>query len=214
MMSRTVFAFAILFFVFLAAIPDAGADTVSYVQVMESSGVPPVTVKVWIKDDRMRMESEAQGEKLITIKRSDGIYNYIPSRDMLTKLPRFGEENNNSPTSENPLNYVEYLRSQDAKFTGNDTINGYECDVYEYVDKYSRAHVIAWIWKEKEFPVQMMIKPPVGYQTLVTFRDIKINGPVSDELFELPKSSSYIDTTNVVDSIKGLLQQYKDQAEE
>ncbi len=75
---------------FLTAGPSAGATTtaVTYRQIVTASQeTNPVVMDVWLKGNNLRIESSAAGERFIILQRPDGVYNYIPSQNFLTKIP-------------------------------------------------------------------------------------------------------------------------------
>jgi outer membrane lipoprotein-sorting protein len=202
-MKRTILVLASLLILSpVTAVPGhAETRTAMYEQVMRNPDLSEVVSRFWIKDDMMRVESEADGEKVITIKTKDGLYNYVPSRKMLAKISDYG--GTLLPESESPFGYMEYLRRQNAAPAGAEAVNGYDCDIYEFFDEEMGLEGKAWIWKNTQFPVKIQMETPVGrFQSV--FRDIKIGQPVPDSMFELPKDVEYIDATDIVETITTL----------
>ena len=151
------------------------------------------------------MESDAGGEKFVLINREDGVYNYIPSQNMLTKIPRIEQKINYLDGVED---FVSYLKKVDAKIVGVEDFNGVNCDVYEYFDTDSDSQVVAWVWKEKNFPLKIEIKNYFG-KTSVIFDDVKINEPIPESFFELPQGAILIDMTQNLSNMGDVLQKYQ-----
>ena len=199
-----VFLFSAL--ILLPSLGYAGNQTVYYTQIVKTDyGVRDAIVRVWVKDEKMRMESDAGGEKFILINREDGVYNYIPSQNMLTKIPRIEQKMNYVDDAED---FISYLKTVNAKVVGEEEINGLNCDIYEYFDTDSDSQVIAWVWKEKSFPIKIEIKNYFG-KTSVFFDDVRINEPIPESFFELPQDAILIDMTQKLPNMGDILQEYQ-----
>lgn len=189
----------ILLSLMVSAASIAEAHSVSYKQIMKTGGMPPMTMRVWINNDMMRTEVNTFGTKVITIKRPDGTYNYMPAQRIITKVPNPPEDI--SQVSANPANYMSYLKQQRAKRITSETFNGYPCDVYEYTDNHSGVDVKVWVWKKKKFPVKMeMSGSPYG-KTEIVFSDIEINKPIPGSFFELPQGVKLVDASSMGSSM-------------
>ncbi len=82
------------------------------------------------------------------------------------------------------------------------------CDVYEYFDVDAESQLIAWVWKEKKFPVKLEVSNYFG-KTSIFFDDIRLNEPIPESLFELPKDAKLIDMTQEMPKIGDLLKEYQ-----
>ena len=161
---------------------------------MTGKYIPETVVKVWVKDDNMRMESALGPHKNVTIIRKEGMYTYLPAQNILTKVPRVEEAGQGGV--KNPLEYIEYLKARQAKKVGSEVVNGYKCSIYSYKDDLSGSDVTVWVWETKKFPVKVNIKG-MGEDTTVVFSDIKLNEPVSNDLFQLPKDAKVMDLSGM-----------------
>lgn len=172
----------------------AEAYSVSYREIITNGqGNVNMIMKVWAKDGDMRMESTADGEAFVIFIKNDGIYNYIPSQNIVTKIPQMQQRFN---YIENPENYIDHLKSMGAQKIGTENTNGYLCDVYKYQDPQTGANAKVWVWTKKNFPVKLTSYGPQG-KIEILFTDIKINEPISNELFELPENAQVLDMTNM-----------------
>ena len=204
-MRKTALILAVLFMALQVLSPDAGAYTASYKQTVTAGqgGVPAMEMRVWVKDDKMRVETGVGGEQGIMIFKDKEVYSYVPQQGMWMKVPN--SQDVEFKYVEDSEKYVQYLQEQGAVKTGTETVNGYPCDVYVYSDKTTGADITTWVWQEKDFPVKMTIAGR-GMSTEVLFSNIRINEPISEELFEIPRSQKTVDMTN----IKGMLKAFQD----
>ncbi|MEA3489166.1 MAG: hypothetical protein U9R44_02340 [Candidatus Omnitrophota bacterium] len=180
----------------------AEAYTVSYRQtVTVGQGQVPMAMRVWVKDDKMRVESAAGGQKAIMIYRNDGVYNYLPSQNMVMKIP---QKEQNLDYVKDGERYLAYLEDQGARKTGTEVLEGRLCDIYKYSDNFG-SDVTVWVWREKKFPVKMVMDNR-GVKTQVLFSDIRMNEPVPESLFELPGGARVVDMT----SMKSMFKAFQD----
>ena len=190
------------------------AYTAQYKQVVKiGGGEPEMTADFWMKDNNMRVESAPGGQKMIMITREDGVYNYIPSQNMVTKMPVSQSPMGGGSATyvKSPDDYMKYLKDIGALKTGSETIDGYECDIYEYEDATYGPKVDAtvWLWREKSFPVKMISKTQYGTSEIL-FKDIKIGEPISDSMFEVPKGAKVVDLGSMKSAAQSMLDSYKD----
>jgi len=158
-----------------------------------------VTAKVWIKGDRVRLETKnpMTGDFLVI---SDGkdVYKLIPAQKAGQKSP--APSANGKPISpwELVTTDVNRLRAEGKK-VGRETIEGIGCDVYS-ASKSGKdgnsASFKAWIGTVTGVPIPMkvvikhsMVKPGAtmtGTQTM-TITNLKTNVAVADSQFAIPK---------------------------
>ena len=83
-----------------------------------------------------------------------------------------------------------------------------KCDVYEYFDEDANSQLVAWVWKEKNFPVKLELKNYFG-KTTIFFDDIRLNEPIPESFFELPKDTKLIDLTQGMPQMSDILKEYQ-----
>lgn len=198
MKNRVILAAFSAIFIISTLTSAAAVDirSATYKQTLTGMGMREMTMQVWMKGNMMRVDSTPGGQLVTTIRRPDGLYNYVPSQNMLTKMP----EMNPKEEIRNPREYIEHLYGMGISPVGAEKVGQYDCNVYKYKDTFSGSPTTAWIWKEKNFPVKIEMQTPFGTSTAV-FSDININIAVSDRLFELPKNARFFD---ISDPWKGL----------
>jgi outer membrane lipoprotein-sorting protein len=189
-------ALSIIFVISTVASAANNIRSATYKQTLTGMGMREMTMQVWMKDNMMRIDSTPGGQLVTTIRRPDGLYNYVPSQNMLTKMP----EMDSKEEIRNPREFVEYLYGMGISPAGAEKVGQYDCNVYKYKDTFSGSPTTAWIWKEKNFPVKIEIETPFGTSTAV-FSDININVEISDRMFDLPKNARFFD---ISDPWKGL----------
>lgn len=159
----------------IAAAADFQADVVQRSQGMELKG------RIYVKDQKTRMDMNMMGRQTQTITRLDkqAVWVVNPGEGFYMEMPV-------SPGS------PEFFQDEKAleqyatkKKVGSETVNGQPCDKFEitYHDS-NLGKMTAWISKKLNFPVKMIQKGPYGEST-VEYHNIQI-GKVDDSLFELP----------------------------
>lgn len=153
--------------------------SIRYDMITRAPGAPPLTQKVWLKGNKMRMEMTAEGETTVYLINPDaGIaYLYMPAENMAMKID-FAE------APESPIQSIEYERIEKYRPTivGTETVDGKACIITEYIVEGTKTKI--WIWKEKGFPIRMEHTTPEGIM-LIEYKNIKLVD-IPDSLFELP----------------------------
>ena len=144
--------------------------------------------KIHLKDNKMRVESLGGPVRAILIRNSDGLFNYLPDRNVAARMTQASHAN----LADDIPNYMDYLKENNASKLGSETVNGYPCDIYEFFEPISRGKSKAWVWTGKNFPVKIEVDTPQGL-TIVTFANIQLDTEIDDELFKVPSSVQIID---------------------
>ena len=175
------------------------AFTASYKQVITANGKVVMEADFWMKDERMRMESAPGGQKMIMITREDGVYNYMPAQNTVMKMPVDSPMGAQKPNYvKDPDDYMVFLKNVGAQMVGSEVIDGNPCDIYEYKDLQSgmNSDVKVWVWKQEKFPLKMYIKSSYG-ESEVLFKEVRLNVPIEDSMFEVPKNAKMTDLSNM-----------------
>src|SRR3989338_2368358 len=145
--------------------------------------------KVMVADRRARSESTMEGVEHIILKNDHDIYSYMPKTGVAMRLPSLEPSQG---VVEHPEDYLGYLNEHNATLIGSETVNGYACDVYTFVDPTNRAGTTVWVWKEKQFPVKLEQQTPEGTM-LLELTNIQLDAHVPDRAFELPSGVQLMD---------------------
>jgi outer membrane lipoprotein-sorting protein len=181
----------ILWFLLISAVMsfaarDSFAYTAEYKQVMENADGNLIIYDVWVDGAKMRMDTEAEGEKSVLLIREDGVFAYMPARNTyvkITAMPKWPEG------SRNPMDFAAWLKGQEKESLGTEVMNGYPCDVFRYRDQLSGSIVTVWIWQGKDFPVKIVFTGG-RIESNVSFRDITLGEPIPPETFQIPKNAA------------------------
>lgn len=151
-----------------------------------------VTASLALKGNKMRVEMEAEGQKVVWIADSDKktAVMYNPTEKAGMKFPIDQFENQTSQL-QSPDDLV--AKQPDGKIVGEETVDGKPCVVYEYKDADTTGKV--WIWKDKGFPLKVEAKTKEG-TSVVEYKNVKVGG-IDDKLFEIPADIELIDLGNL-----------------
>jgi outer membrane lipoprotein-sorting protein len=144
--------------------------------------------KVMIKDKNLRMETTVEGMNSVIIRNQDGVFNYMPDSNTAMRMSGLDPMQEAASQSDN---YLGYLQDNNAKLLGVETVRGYVCDVFEFAGE-DGNNTKAWVWKEKQFPVQTQTTGPDG-MIHSEVSNIEIGAALSDELFVLPPDVQVMD---------------------
>lgn len=167
----------------------ASAFSVTYTQKVSVDGEQIAEIKVWTKDELVKTESEFQGMKMQMIRNTEGVFSYFSAQNTATKLPKDMDRPN--LTTEIPK-YKAFLEKNNAKKSGEETVDGKTCDIFIYTDPMLKREAKAWVWREKDFPVQIEVDAAEG-KTLIQIQDIKFDVAIQDTEFQLPAGAKIMD---------------------
>lgn len=146
--------------------------------VQKTAGMT-TTGKVYIKDNKMRMEMDTPGGKAINLMDIDtgSMQMFQPAQKMYfeMKAPKAGVV-----TTEETLAQI-----ADKKHLGTEKVNGQQCDKYEitYHDR-SLGKMTQWFSKELNYPVKIIYNGPQG-ESVMEYKNIK-QGKIDSSLFRIP----------------------------
>ncbi|RLB08341.1 MAG: hypothetical protein DRG59_05305 [Deltaproteobacteria bacterium] len=144
--------------------------------------------KIYVKGSRYRIEHREDGQNVvILVNRDTGI-----TRVLLPSKKVYLEMRNTDPRSlmNNPFESIRYTETRiKPKKTGTETINGYECDKYIFVDNGTKL-ITEWVSTSLGFPIKMINH---SSNNSVEIKSIK-EGALNSALFELPSGYSTMQT--------------------
>lgn len=155
----------------------AGIDSVKYDMVMTAPGMPTVTTKMWVKQNKIRAEMTEQGQNIVMlIDYDEGVgYMYMPDENMAMQIPL-------TQAPESAVEEAQAIADYDYTVIGTETLDGKVCLVVEYTVEQATAKT--WIWKEHGFPIRIEVTTAEG--TIITeFKNIDF-ADIPDSMFELP----------------------------
>jgi outer membrane lipoprotein-sorting protein len=138
------------------------------------------TGKTFIKDNKIRQEITAEGQTAITILRMDKKVSWtlMPANKQYMEMAIPFDPSH--PSSDNTAEY-------DSTIIGNETINGYDCEVIQYTYKNKKYGILVqWNAKKLNFAIKYQTKDSKGKVTsTMEYKNIKTGGN-ADSLFEIP----------------------------
>ncbi|QSR87939.1 DUF4412 domain-containing protein [Methylacidiphilum caldifontis] len=165
----------------VGGIPFKDDTQFSTIQVIHAANSPPLKQKVYVDNQKMRMELEGREQQNTIIYRSDlGIlYMILPQKKLCFIMPYSEALKNKDPISSNAL--------KNLSLEGTETLEGVLCDKYEVTGPFGKAYL--WINKEKEIPVRLSSQDGKNVVDWIDYQ----KGPQSPQLFEPPKDYQLID---------------------
>ena len=163
---------------------SAGIGSVKYDMIISSPGMDTVTTKVWLKDNKMKMETSAGGEDIINIIDHDAqqMYMYMPSQNMAFLVTY-------DASQASPIDETQSISQYNPTSTGVETIDGKVCLIVEY--NVNGASTKAWIWQEHGFPIKVVATTTQG-TTTIEYKNIEFID-ISDSEFQLPAGVQIMD---------------------
>ncbi len=172
----------------IAKILDKATDIhcANYKQVMSGIGAPTATTTVWMKDDKIKTESDIQGMTSSTLIDMGEGKAYTVVMGMATEIDI--PSGNNSPVDQ-----AESVMQYSPSVVGSETIDGKECIIAEYtVEGHSTK---MWIWEDNGFPLKIESKTAQGTLT-IEHKDISFDC-ADDSVFEIPESSGSFEMPDI-----------------
>lgn len=168
---------------------SASAFSVSYDQKVTLEKNVLATIKVMVQDDKMSAQSSFSGMESVILRNETGTYSYMPAQKMATKIPAAMDRPN--LTRDLPR-FMEFLKQNEGKKIGSDTIEGKACDIYQFTEPTLKREAKAWVWAEKNFPLKIEVPSPEGI-TLVELSNIQFDPKIPANQFQLPADVKIVD---------------------
>jgi len=168
----------------------AGVKQMSFEMVMTMTSNNQITTsvgKMYISDAKMRMETEMNGMKSITISKSpDEVYIYNPAAKTAMKMT--GSEE----IAEAPNEWAQ--KSSDTtryKIIGEEKKDGFDCLIVQYTDPTNPTFSSkSWVRKDNGLPVR--VEAQSSEETFVNeYKNYNL-GPQDPGLFELPAGTQIV----------------------
>lgn len=165
--------------------------------------------KMWIKGNKVRLETKNRKDNKIIVFIDDGRERivYMPDDKKAVKWSSqleamYGGMLNNNMVVESAN------QRKKAKKTGTGKVDGKVCDIMSYQSKVTymnntvTSDVKEWLWKKEGLPLKSIVNTPkhkmqMGFmsvdvpasETTNLVKDIKLNKPVKDSMFTVPKGT-------------------------
>jgi len=148
----------------------AGFSSIQYDMVYEQPGMGNPSGKVYIKGTKSRIEMDQAGNKSVTLFDGEKAFMYLPAQNMAIMIP-----------VDQVKQQVPEVRDYkaDCQLLGEESIDGRPCGIYQCSK--GGAPVKMWIDKTIDFPLKT-----VASGMTMSCKNIVVNAPLDDSLFELP----------------------------
>lgn len=184
MNKRIVLGLLVALFIFSANIFASELWNLKYTQIISSKAhATPITANIWVKGKNVRMESNMQGQSVVSIiKDGTTMYIYYPMQKMAMMTTVDKQTQEQFPAADD---YMNYMQKFNPKKIGTEIYDGKSCDVYEYQDLEQKAKVKVWLWQAKKFPVKTIITTSDDVITSES-KNVETNAVITNDMFELP----------------------------
>jgi outer membrane lipoprotein-sorting protein/predicted small secreted protein len=149
-----------------------------------TAGGETTTIRCWIEGDRMRTETDVEGETVATIidYSAGTMYLLYPALATAFEVP-FDPE-----AAESALAESQYITDYDYDILGTDYVDDMECLIVQYTA--GGATVKMWLWVDTGFPVRVETTTSSG--TVIAVCQNILFGDIDDSLFEVPAGYTII----------------------
>jgi len=145
-----------------------------------------MTQKIYLKKNRMRADSTANGMTFIMLVDTDKqtIYQYQPAQKTATKIDF-------SKSPKPVTDAVKTLMNNNPTIIGTETVDGKVCLVIQYTSA-TEGTVKMWLWKDRGFPVKMETTGSTGGTITVLNTNFDFSD-IPDSTFDLPAGVTITD---------------------
>jgi outer membrane lipoprotein-sorting protein len=145
--------------------------------IMTVPGTPTTTTKIWVKGNKMRMETTAEGQLMVTLLDMDAhtMYMYYPDQNMAMMMTY--------EPAESAMDEAQAVEDYNPTIIGHKTLDGKYCLVVEYTVEGQTATM--WIWEEHGFPIRIEMTTAEG-TVIMEYKNIEFVD-IPDSMFELPE---------------------------
>ncbi len=152
---------------------------------MTGGGMESQTSKVWLKGNKMKVETVVEGERMITILDDDAhtMKMYYESSDMVMVMTYEPQDS--------ALDETEGITEYNPVILGTETYDGKVCTVVQYTIEGTVTKM--WIWKQYGFPIKIEATSSDGTY-VIEYKNIVFNS-VSDDVFVLPEATTTMTMT-------------------
>ena len=171
-------------------------NNISYEMIYSLQGTESYTVRLWMMDDKMRMESEMEGQVYITIQDGENLYTLDPTTMTAMKFPMDDGEDEEDNSMDNQLQLDEFTPDDDwgdLAFVKEETLNGVK--TYVVTDSLSADGIEYKMWIHQEYGIAIRIEsngPNAEDNFVLEVNNLEI-GKVTDADFEIPEEYEVVE---------------------
>jgi len=164
----------------------AASGYVQQIETIKNTGASnTVTVKLYWKNDSLRVERYTIDGLRVEIKKGRELYEYLPSQKAAMKIVL--PESQSQTVEQIMLSKASVVKS--GKKVGSAKVNGFPCDVYTGGEGGRSGKV--YLSTDSRFPLPLKMEISSGSASQITeTTEVKLNTAVSDSMFTLPKGTT------------------------
>lgn len=170
---------------------DFSADMIT-----KAKGAPVINGKVFVKDNKSRMEIEARGMKSVSINRGDKniMWNLMPDQKM------YMEMSYNPQSMATTVNAVDKSGKIESVLLGKDMIDGRSVDKYKVTVSNDKGKVVILQWIDPSLKLPVKVAAEDG-SFEIDYSNVKL-GNQEDSLFEVPAGYQKFSMPSMADMFK------------
>jgi len=158
--------------------------------------------ELWMKDKKVRIHTKVMGMEMNVVKSGDWAYQWQEGQTSGMKMP--ANMRRRGGASMDYLERMDEIRTKGKK-VGTETVDGHECDIYEYSETPSEGSGAGralkgkyWLAKDlKNFPIKSVSE--TGGMTITTSNyDIDLGAHVSDAMVTPPEDVKFQDMSEMM----------------
>lgn len=169
----------------------AGITSLKYDMVATAPGETAVIMKIWRKENKMRMEGTFEGQSMIYLIDTGKqlSYTYFPLENMAMQIDMSKAQ---KTAGESPIEQSESVMDYNPVTVGTEALNGKTCLVTEYSTQ--TGNVKMWVWTKYGLPIKTETTTTKGINA-VELKNIDF-GSIPDSMFELPAGVQLMEIPN------------------
>jgi len=169
----------------------------SYDIIITNTDGTEIASKFYMKDTKIRQETNIQGQKIIMLGDSNGVmYTYYPVQNTAMKI-NFQESSESGEIEQDPYEILNEI-SESVNLLGYEYIDEKRCAIVEYTITEGSISFTQkmWIWERYGMPIKTETTTSEG-TTTIEYKNIETSG-VDDNLFELPDGVTVTDLDSLM----------------
>lgn len=175
-------------------------EGISYEYVLSVNGTQTFNGKISIQENKMRMESTVEGQKMIMIADGQSYFSYNP--DQKTAFKVSADQTNQTKT---PAEYLKEASTETDKFKTLETTDyeGVKCRVISLEGANGQEQMKMWIREDYGIPVRVETVAADGSKTVIEYKNLKI-GTLPEDTFKLPADVQVTDMNDLTKQLQQL----------
>jgi outer membrane lipoprotein-sorting protein len=170
-------------------------DELYYEMNMVTYEMGAIELLVWMKGERMRVETELMDQHIIMIYDTDAVYTLDPQERSAFKMPIDVNMDGADPFTSDDI--TDEFDSGNLEYLGIEEYDGITCHVIQSTDPQEGHVVRMWLHPENGFPMKMESVTDVPEeQYLMEVTELRVTS-VSDDVFMIPPEYDMIDLTEM-----------------